>query len=736
MAKSANSVTRASFGSFEADFAAGTLYKHGVRIKLQHQPFQVLAALIQKPNELVTREELRHLIWAADTFVDFEHGLNAAINKLRQALMDSASNPRYIETNSGRGYRFIAPVRYTQAASESPPESIPAVHRPKQLLTGLNLVAGALLGLAVAWLFNQRSPVWPDRNVLQFTIDTPRDLSSEPAFTHQDFAISPDGKRLAFLANDLHESQLWIREMSSGRVQRLSEGRNVNNLAWSSDSRSLYFSELANIRRVPATGGPSVSICDIPQRTIWNALVKSGPNLLLFTRTGSAFMVGESGGPLLPALRSDVAYIWPHLLPNGNLLHLSFNKNIRRYEAWVSELKHPERKTRILETDSRVQFSPPAQPTSRGHLVFIKEGTLVAQPFDTKTLKTHGEPQPIAENVFWFEPSGTAQFSISQTGLLVYRRWENRAQLTWVDRKGHALGLIGKPQAFLSNIRLSPDQTKLAVAIYSAHKGGSEIWVYDLPHQMEKPLTRGVGHASSPAWASDGKRLAFLRASGASPKLFLTGTEEGAKEHSLANEADMFQLPTDWSRDGRFLLYQTMGSAAHPEIGIVVLDLARQNKRFSLIEPSENSMSGAFSPDNSLLAFLSNDDGKVEAYVQPFHSEPEPRMSGERRRVSNDGASFIRWRSDGKELFYLNGENWVVSVGVNYTRNHQLSVTQPRKLFRLNSKPQIITAGSSTNPAFDVSADGQRFVVAEPLSRQESPFVVVENWQALVDRKR
>ena len=722
--------THFRFGPFELDAAKGELRKHGIRVRLPNQPSQVLTRLLIAANEIVTREELRQQIWSGNTFVDFEHGLSVAVNKLRQALTDTAENPRYIETLPGRGYRFIAPVETVRSpepkANGTRPSLPPALPLSRMWMAAL---AVFLMGAITGWLIRPQQAVVA--SPVQFTVALPQDLFSEPAFNGQDFAISPDGRQLAFVASDPVKSGLWIRRLGSLDPGRLVPEHNVRSLEWSSDGSSIYFGEMGILRRVSAAGGAAETVYELPSGAgDWHSLVEFGQQRILFTRVGKAFSTAPAGGTATMFKLDDGDHLWPRMLPGGHILYVRYDQQIHRFRAWASNISDPQNRRALMETDSRVLYAPPMPGRHESHLLYIRRGSLVAQAVDATALRLIGQPFPIAENVFWFGPAATAAISVSGNGVLVYRTLPSPSQLKWVDRAGRQIATVGQPAEFISQFCLSPDRTRLAASIYDHETGGPQLWSFDLATGSGRRVTRGPGISGGPVWSPDAKRVAVARADGAPPKLSVRSIDENAPDELVAPAP--FQAPTDWSPDGRFIAYQTSGSLGAPGADVFVVDLVHGRRLVPLVRSSAQELGARFSPDGKWLAYLSDQSGRTEGYVQAFQATPGPALQGTPRQISTKGATILRWRPDGKELFYISADNWLMAVPV--TGNSQREFATARRLFRLEMPPRNLTA-AGIDPGFDVSADGQRFLIADPRPIHSTPFVVIQNWQALLNQQ-
>lgn len=711
------------FGPFEVDCSTQELRKHGVRIKLQKQPFQILAALLQRPNDVVSRQELRQQVWTGETFVDFEHGVNAAMNKLRQALGDSADSPRYIETVPGVGYRWMAPVDAINASIPVPTSAKVAPQSsgtwPRWVLAAM-ILGGALGG----WFLRFAAERDPVSRLMEFTVPPPEGLFFEPALTRQDFAVSPDGERLALIASDTTKSQLWVGKIGSLKRYPIAVSGNVRGVVWSPDSRFLYFDEHTTVRRVSRDGDAVQTICELPPGPPWMGLLQSGDRLVMYTRGGS-YEVPAPGGTARRL--DDVASRWPQALPDGRILRVDYDRQIQRYRAVATSPKNHTNRQMLAETESRAVYTPPSAGERKAHLLYVRGGSLIAHPLDVQNLRTTGEPLAIATNVFSFAPTGAAAFSVSSNGVLAYRNVWPPLQMKWYDRTGQEVGKVGEPATFFGQFRLSPDRTKLAVPIYDVEKGGIDLWIHDFHTSSRRKLTNVPGVSNPGIWSPDGDRIVFARAQGETPKLYWTSTGQPAKEEALT--PSYFQIPTDWSLDGRYIAYQTGGGAGEPESNVFLMDLTNQRRLVPLLRSGFRAMGASFSPDGTRLTFLSDETGRAEVYAQIFDSGQEPRLKGERLQLSQDGASVIRWRPDGKELLYLNGEGWLISIPV--SKNGRFG--KPQRLFQAKNPARNLN-GAGPDLGFDVSQDGRRLLMIDGRDFRPPPLVIMQNWQQSLRR--
>ncbi|MBY0506560.1 MAG: winged helix-turn-helix domain-containing protein [Bryobacteraceae bacterium] len=712
------------FGPFEYDGASGELRKHRNRVRIQGQPLQILASLLARAGDVVSRESLQRELWAGATNGDFEHGLNAAVNKLRQVLGDSAEQPRYIETLPGRGYRFIAPLQSPSMLSVV--ELRPAVVEPTA--SGRRWwawVGGALLlfcplGLGYWWGQMRTSGVaWKPG---QFAIQPPLGYFLEGAGIRQSFALSPDGKRLAFTAMDSSGVfSAFVRDLDSLEVKPVPDGKGAYSVYWSPDSRWLSFTARGQLRRI-ALGGAASQSLGAPMPYLGMGIPLGKDRQLISSHNFSAILSGtDPQAREIPGI-----YAWPQMLPDGkHFLSTRFDIQSGQHRASVSAVDRLDERRELVQADSRVMYTGSVRGNG-GYLLFLKAGTLLAQPFDPGSLQTTGPPVAIVRRVTSFQHTGAADFSVADRGLLAYQTFVNRSQLTWVSRTGEVLSAASPGDLSTKHARLSPDGKRIATSIFDVDRGVTDIWIFE--GGAGRRLTTGRGIRHSPVWSPDGKKVVFFRAFGGFPKLAWQAVDDGSPEEALPESA--YMQPSSWSPDGRFILYNDDGLPAATNGGqsdIFAVDLKRGPKLVPLIKTPFHEANGAFSPDGRWIAFTSNESGRTEIYVQAVETGDSLRVVGKRHLLSNKGAQCLRWRADGRELFYLAFDGKVYAVPVRL--GPAVETGAPIALFSISTEAR---AAIHSMLGFDVSADGSRFLVPTVSAKDGPAIVVVQDWERLL----
>jgi eukaryotic-like serine/threonine-protein kinase len=728
------------FGPFAFDETSSELRKHGVRLRLEGQPLQILVALIRQPGQVIARNEFQQQLWRDGTFVDFDHGLDAAMNRLRQLLGDSADQPRYIETLSGRGYRFIAAVHDTvqkpvlvmapgPAGGEVEPRAPeqPAIHRSERKAWPLwMLIAGVIAGLVGGYLAAHRPQPSSGAHPLHLSILPPDGYALEAGSSRQTFALSPDGARLAFTAMEASGVfQTFIRDLDSLENRPLANSIGSYTVFWAPDGRSLFLTVGDKLRRSALQDDSYQVICETPALTLMGALL--APNLLISARSAN-FLVPLSGGQ--PQAMKEF-YPWPQVLPDGkHLLYTVFDSRSGHHRARVVKIGEPDTATDLLETDSRTTYVPSVLKPGAGYLLSVRAGNILAYPFDPRSLRVQGDPLVVVTRVYSFYPTGAADFSASNSGTLAYKRYVSRSQLAWVTRRGEVVSTIGPANVNLKQARLSPDGKKIATAIFDVTRGANDMWIIDAQTGAARRAIVGRGTVDSPVWAPDSGKLAFSRAYDTPPKLFVRGIGEMDADEPIPE--GYFQTPTDWSHDGRFIAFgNTTFSQIDNELkgDVWLVDMARDRRVIHLISTPFHEANPAFSPDGRWLAFTSDESGRTELYVQAFKSGESPLLVGERHLVSRRGAICLRWARDGKELFYLAADGRLYAVPISLSP--KLRIAEPTPLFTISTEAR---AALHSSVGFDVSADGRRFLVPVVTSSEKSDIVVIQNWEAALQR--
>ena len=491
---------------------------------------------------------------------------------------------------------------------------------------------------------------------------------------------------------------------------------------WSPDSRSLGFFAKGKLKRIDVAGGLPTVICDAnPGRGgTWNA---NGTILFNSVNDGPLLRVSSNGGTpvqltTLDSARGENSHRWPQFLPDGNQFIFFVRGTGSGGEDNVSlgSLDHSKEKTRLLISTGNAVYAPDRGKQS-GHLFWVRDGVLMAQTFDASHGQLRGEPVIVAESVGFSGISGVGrgEVSISNEGTLFYGAQETRQyQLTWYGRDGKSLGILGQPGQY-DDLAISPDGKRVALRATGGTTGGN-VWQVEIARGIATLVTFNGRVPYGPIWSPDSQRIVYEQ--GSPPNLFSQNANGSGLEERLAESNDG-QNPQDWSLDGKFLLYVMTSNdvASKRQPGLWLLPMAdRQPVPFLTTPFSEGR--GKFSPDGRWIAYTSDESGRNEIYVKAFSS------GGFKGQVSNKGGDFVRWRRDGKELFYLAPDRKLMSVAVR-AGSGTLEFSAPNALF---------TIPPSSGPAqysYDVMPDGQRFLELAPAEETEAPsMTVVLNWQA------
>jgi len=713
---------------------------------------QILEILLERPHQVVGREEIQQRLWNGTTFVDFDHGLNAAMNRLRQTLGDTADQPRYIETVPGKGYRFIAPVTddsvqppIAPIANSSPategsatvvspaiekgvlPSSLPADVRNAKSPPGghraaLVLRAAAVLGLtavvaATVWfLFRQANPRTTATSTVtqpvRYQIAVPKELQLS---SDQLFSISPDGRNLIYFGKETRGGPfaLWVQSLDSVKPRALPIHQGHDTVVfWSPDSKSIAFGSEGKLKRADLTGSPAQEIRPFPDN-VGGALARDG-SLIFGTLNRAIQRMDSATGDLTPLTVRDAAnervHIFPVFLPDEkHFLYSRTATNPDRSGVYVGSVDaKPEGQslTRLIATPFAAQVA--ASHDGKIVILFQRGTTLWAQKCEPATVRLIGEPQMVAERLGNTRGFG---FFAASSGVLVHRSGvAQNAQLTWLDRRGQRLGTLGGAvDPYDYPARISPDGSKVLLT-----RNGSEstdIWVHDLSRDVTQRLTFDPAPDQGPIWAPDGKKLVFTSSRGGQFDLYqMDSSGEGGQQLLYASSDAKFA--SSWSGDGRFILF---GTEKRDGIWILPLEGAGKHTPVSFLQSQANERSGVFSPDSRWIAYVSNESGQPEVYVQRFSFPILSSPRGPKVLISKGGGTSPHWRADGKEIFYRAEDGTLMAVSIAMDPALQLGV--PKPLFR-------------SDRLWEVTGDGNRFLVSVPVEQGTPPFTVVLNWQS------
>ena len=620
---------------------------------------------------------------------------------------------------------LLRDLRWTTSGETNPPVVQPSA-RPRSSAAPW-LIAGAL---AIALLAAGTVAV---RHVRESTTPADPVLFTIPAPEHTTFggpagggtgvatqlAVSPDGRQVVFVANSQSGSRMWLRPVGAVDSTPILGTEDGAFPFWSPDSRTIAFFAAGQLKKVQVAGGPAIVLCDAGRGLggTWNR-----DNVILFGLTpdsgGKGLMrVSAAGGvpvvaSVLDATTGETSHRWPHFLPDGrHFLYTAATGTccpaVKPAVIRIGTLDSTESVT-LFEAESSVAFAS-------GHLLFSRGGTLMAERFDPVARRVVGEPFPVADHIA-SEGTRYASFTAADNGLLVYARGGARlpTRLTWFDRAGHITGTVGAPGSYLM-LTLSHDGRHVAVSLPSGPAENRAIWILDTLRGGMSRLTFDAVDDTAPVWSPDSSHLVFhsvrIGRSGMRLRAF-SGTDS---DDELLTGAQT--LPSDWSRDGRYIAYSATASSTD----VWILPMTGDRKPFALARTPFTERNAAFAPDGRSIAYQSNETGQPQVYFQPFPP------TGRKVLVSINGGEQPMWRGDGKELFFIAPDSTMMATAIDTTHGFETGAPQP-----------LFATGVSTVSGarqYGVSEDGKRFLVNARTERSTAaPLTAVLNWLAAVQK--
>jgi eukaryotic-like serine/threonine-protein kinase len=525
------------------------------------------------------------------------------------------------------------------------------------------------------------------------------------------FALSPDGKHLVAIASSDKGLVMWHRALENvtGQIVPGSEGAQFP--FWSPDNRFIGFFAGDKLKKVDVFGAPPQTLSDAPvgRGGTWNA---DGVIVLAPFDNGPLFRVSANGGTSvqlteLDRSRQHVAHRHPHFLPDGRHFLYTVLSNKPEYSGiYVGSLDAKESRQQIVNTMVKAVFAPPE------HLLFVRESTLMAQRLDLKRFELRGDPFTVAEGIGANITNSAAGVAVSDNGVLAYRTGNLMDRvLVWFDRAGKQTQAFDARSSYQTPA-LSPDARRVAVA--KQEGSTADIWILDLGRGTSSRFTFDAATDSEPVWSPDGARIVFQSNRTGTFDLYQKNAGGGGQEEMLL-KSDRPKNPHDWSADGRFLLYTEL--APQTGLDLWALPMNGDRKPQVVLNSPFREMQGHFSPDSQWIAYVSNESGGDQVYVQRFPP------SGGKWQVSTAGGYQPRWRRDGKELLFLSVARDVMAAPVSVSPDGTFNAGVPQKLFTAN--PAVLSAERNT---WDVTPDGQRFLVNSVEAQGVRPITIVVNW--------
>ena len=596
----------------------------------------------------------------------------------------------------------------------------------------VSLALALTLGTMASVNYRQEPPI---EKAVRFQVAAPEKYSLIGAPV-----VSPDGRSVAFVARDVNSRlTVWVRPLDSLEAKEITSPNEEGAFDpfWSPDSRFVGYAADGKLKKVAVTGGAPQVLCDVA--AVFTGATWNPDGVIVFGLWSSTagrsglWSVRDSGGvpeqlaAIPPPDDAGAGFAFsPTFLPDGeHLLYVQYSAETAAassfgvYLGSVAGIRSQQPPRRVLSASSQVIFAPSPADRNRGHLLFLQGNVLNAQPFDTSTLELTGDPIALVAATGAGAPgqgeagrSNRGFFSASANGVLVFRPGSaSRQQLTWLDRRGTALGTVGEPGGY-SEIDLSPDGKRLA----GVRDG--DIWIIDLERNVTARFTLDAAGNRAPVWSRDGTRLAFESQRDGKRTIVVKAADGGSQQSVYAGDEQ--SSPSDFAPDGQALVFTATRKTG---TDVLLLPLAAgftpTPPARALVNTQFQEGQGKISPDGRWMVYASGESGRNEAYVRPF-------PTGDAKWLVSKGTGVeFRWRGDNREVYYRSGDH-LMAVEIRPGATFQPG--QPRELFQA---PIVGAGGFNRNPSYVVTPDGQKFLaLLAPTANLSDAMTVVLNWQA------
>jgi len=578
--------------------------------------------------------------------------------------------------------------------------------RRERIVWASALAVITLIAVVLAFAFR------PKPAASEMRVDITAPSTTSPA----SFALSPDGQKIVFSGISEGVSRLWIRSLDSVSAKPLAGTEEAAFPFWSPDGRSVGFFAGGKLKRVDIDGGATQVLASVAvgRGGTWNR-----DGVILFAPAAGVtpiFRIAATGGEAVAVTKVDPSkpqiHYFPQFLPDGRhfIYYVPGNPDVRG--VYIGQLDDPTTR-RLFDADAAAVYA------STGHLLFVRQGTLFAQSFDTSKLELTGSPFAVAEQVIVEGRPSAPALSASAAGPIGYRSGSAGSglrQLVWIDRSGKEIERVG-PLTTGVNPSISPDLRR--VALRRVVDGNDDIWLLDIGRSVLSRFTFDPANDADALWSPDGSRIVFSSSRKGAYDLYVKPTTGAGTEEVLVASSQN-KVATDWSSDGHLILYRSNDPKTSYDIWALSIDGDR--KPFPVVQTNFDERDAQFSPDGKWVAYQSNESGRFEIYIQPLTA------SSAKVQVSTNGGAQVRWRHDGKELFYVALDGRLTAVPIMFSSNGQAAEAgKPVPLFATHIGGAV---QSPLKHQYVVSPDGQRFLMSTVSEESTAPITLILNWKA------